>query len=129
MERSCAAEAIVWVASVELGVNGEASDGLNEGDEYVVVGFQYVDEEDVRLWDLDQSIQLNFKPDGFLARLTNNSKLKCEVEILSSPTCLREGCRPVYVIYVSPMPLPARLILRLLRSFGPMLLSSARARW
>jgi hypothetical protein len=46
---SCAAEAIVWVGSVELGVNGEVSNGLNEGDEYLVIGFQYVDEEDVRL--------------------------------------------------------------------------------
>jgi hypothetical protein len=51
---SCAAEAIVWVASVELGVNGEISNGLIEGDDYLVVGFQYVDEEDVRLCDLER---------------------------------------------------------------------------
>jgi hypothetical protein len=51
---SCAAEAIVWVGSVELGVNGEVSNGLNEGDEYLVIGFQYVDEEDVRLCDLER---------------------------------------------------------------------------
>jgi hypothetical protein len=51
---SCAAEAIVWVASVELGVNGEISNGLIEGDDYLVVAFQYVDEEDVRLCDLER---------------------------------------------------------------------------
>lgn len=54
MKGSCAAEAIVWVASVELGVNGEISNGLIEGDDYLVVGFQYVDEEDVRLCDLER---------------------------------------------------------------------------
>jgi uncharacterized protein YacL (UPF0231 family) len=61
VEGSCAAEAIVWVASVELGVNREIFNELNEDDEYLVVGFQYVDEEDVRLCDLDHSIRLNLQ--------------------------------------------------------------------
>jgi hypothetical protein len=47
---SCAAKAIVWVASVELGVNGEVSNGLNENDECLsVVGSDYVEGRDVRL--------------------------------------------------------------------------------